>query len=113
MNYSIEVTKYTESSPHDLIEVMDLLRQIIHKCVPGTEEAIKWGFPVFSFQGKDFTYLRYAKKHITLGLYNPSKISYKKNLLQGKGHTLTHIKITKLEDIDKGLISTWLKTLTN
>ena len=74
-------------------------------------EEIKWNMPVFS-KTKDFAYLRFAKKHITLGFYHIDKLKDSDNLLEGEGNTLKHIKIIQLNEILKQQIKRWLRQIT-
>lgn len=62
---------------------------------------------------KNFAYLRFAKKHITLGFYNIDKIQDPIYLLEGEGNTLKHIKIKNSTEIDGAVISKWLHEITN
>lgn len=105
-----EVTNYIAGASQDHIPLLETLRSIVHVAVPGSSEAIKWGFPVFA-KGKDFAYMRFAKKYVTLGFYNFDKIEDPDNKLEGTGNTLRHIKIAKQEDIDVSLISQWLRSI--
>lgn len=110
MTYNKKVTEYIGNAEEEQIETLEVLRKLIHNSVAGVTEEIKWGFPVFA-KTKDFTYLRYAKKHITLGFYNIDKIEDPDNILEGSGNTLKHIKIKNKTDFDKKLISKWLKEI--
>jgi hypothetical protein len=108
---NIKVTKYINKASDDQIETLEELRKLIHDTVDNVSEEIKWNMPVFN-NGKDFTYLRFAKKHITLGFYNIDKIQDPDNLLEGEGNTLKHIKIIHLEHKQKQQIVKWLKQIT-
>lgn len=110
MNFNPKVTAYISQATPEQIELLETLRQLIHENVPETTEEIKWNIPVFA-KTKDYTYLRFAKKHITFGFYNTDKIEDPDNILEGSGKTLKHIKIRVLEDIDKALIGKWLKAI--
>jgi len=110
MNLNQDITNYIQGANDQQIMLLEELRQLIHNTIPGTKEAIKWGFPVFGCP-KDYTYLRFSKKHITLGFYNIDKIDDPDNLLEGTGNTLRHIKIKKKEDINEQVISKWLKAI--
>lgn len=112
MNYNKQVTEYIGNATEEQIVILKALRKLIHDTVDNISEEIKWGFPVFS-QTKDFAYLRYAKKHITIGFYNIDKIQDPDNLLEGEGNTLKHIKIKSKDEIDSKIISQWLKEITN
>lgn len=110
MDYNKKVTEYIDNAQEGQIETLEKLRELIHNSVSGVTEEIKWGFPVFA-KTKDFTYLRYAKKYITLGFYNIGKIEDPNNILEGSGNTLKHIKIENKTDFDEKLISKWLKAI--
>jgi len=110
MNYNKKVTEYIGNAQEGQIETLEILRKLIHESVSGVTEEIKWGFPVFA-KTKDFTYLRFSKKHITLGFYNIDKIDDPENVLEGSGNTLKHIKIKNKTDFDEKLLSKWLKSI--
>ncbi len=105
-----KVSDYIQKAPATQAEIMEQLRQLIHDAVPGTTEAIKWGFPVFT-KAKNYAYFRTTQKHITLGFYNTEKIDDRDNLLEGTGEALRHIKIKKPADVDEQLLAKWLKAV--
>lgn len=111
MNYNRKITEYINSAAEEQIETLENLRKLIHETIDNVSEEIKWRMPVFS-NGKDFAYLRFSKKHITLGFYNISKIKDPDNLLEGEGNTLKHIKIKNTGEIKPIIISEWLKQIT-
>ena len=108
MNYNQTVTDYISKAPDNQIAILETLRELIHKSVPGTTEEIKWRMPVFK-KTKNFTYLSFSKNHVTLGFYNLNEEQDPKKLLEGEGKTMRHVKIKSLEDIDQKQFSTWLK----
>lgn len=107
MNYIKTITAYINKAPEEQIKTLELLRKLIHTTVPDVSEKIKWGIPVFA-KTKDFAYLRFSKKHCTLGFYNIDKIEDPDNLLEGKGNTLKHIKIKNATDYDVTTLKKWL-----
>ncbi|MCF8366058.1 MAG: DUF1801 domain-containing protein [Bacteroidales bacterium] len=112
MNFDQKVTEYINNALDDQIPILEALRKLIHHTVENVSEEIKWGFPVFA-KTKDFAYLRFAKKHVTLGFYNIQKIDDPDHLLEGKGNTLKHIKIKNVSEIRTKIISQWLKEITS
>lgn len=68
--------------------------------------------PVFN-NGNNFAYLRFAKKHITLGFYNIDKLEDPSKLLEGDGNTLKHIKIIQLDKSLEQQIEKWLNQITS
>lgn len=111
MNYNQKITDYIDKASEEQIVILEALRKLIHETVDNVSEEIKWGFPVFATT-KDFVYLRFAKKHITLGFYNVNKIQDPDNLLEGQGNTLKHIKIKSKDEIRQDVISLWLKQIS-
>jgi hypothetical protein len=111
MNYNQKVTDYINKANTDQIATLETLRKLIHECVEDVTEEIKWNMPVFG-KKKDFAYLRFAKKHLTLGFYQIDKLKDPDNLLEGEGNTLKHIKVTILDDKQKKQIEKWLKQIT-
>lgn len=112
MNYTPKVTEYIDNATEEQIIILETLRKLVHETVDNVSEEIKWGFPVFA-QKKDFAYLRFTKKHITLGFYNIDKIEDPDNLLEGNGNTLKHIKIKNADEIQPKVIAKWLKQITS
>lgn len=111
MNYNQTVTDYIANASESQVEILETLRELIHKNVEGVSEAIKWGFPVFG-NPKDFVYFRTAKAHITLGFYNFDKIEDADKLLEGSGKTFRNLKIRSMKDVNADLIGEWLKAVS-
>jgi hypothetical protein len=111
MNYNKKVTEYIDNATDEQIAILESLRKLVHETVDKVTEEIKWNMPVFN-NGKDFAYLRFAKKHITLGFYNIDKLIDPDNLLEGEGNTLKHIKIKSADDIKPKIIKEWLTQIT-
>ena len=107
MKKNERVTEYINNASTEQIELLETLRQLIHKIVSETTEDLKWGIPVFT-KNKIFTYLRSTKNYVALGLYNVGRIKDPNGLLEGTGKNMKHLKIKKVEDIDEGLITEWL-----
>ena len=111
MNYNSQITDYIAKATKEQVILLEELRELVHKSVKNVNEELKWKMPVFN-NGKDFAYLRFAKKHITLGFYNIEKLKDPNDLLEGKGNTLKHIKIYTLDENIKRQIVKWLKEAT-
>ena len=108
MKYTKNVTDYINKAPEKQIEILELLRKLIHSSISETHEAIKWGIPVF-IKTKVFTYLRSSKNHVTLGFYNCDRINDPDGRLEGTGKNMKHLKIKTIKDINDALITEWLK----
>jgi hypothetical protein len=112
MNLNQKVTDYIANASEEQIVILEELRKLVHETIDNVSEEIKWGFPVFATT-KDFAYLRFAKKHITLGFYNIDKIQDPDSLLEGEGNTLKHLKIKSKDEIKSKILVEWLKQITS
>jgi hypothetical protein len=108
MNRNQKVTDYINLATPKQLETLESLRSFIHQTIAGTTEDFKWGMPIFK-KNKTFTYLKFSDKYVTLGFYNIDRIKDDKNILEGDGKTMRHVKIRKTEDIDFPLFSEWFK----
>ncbi len=107
-----DILDYINKATEEQIIVLEALRELVHESVEDVKEDIKWGFVVFN-KTTNFAYLRFSKKHITLGFYNIDNIKDPDNLLEGSGNTLKHIKIFELNEKLKQTIKGWLIQVTN
>lgn len=103
-----QVTDYIEKAPDEQKQIMNSIRKLIHESVDNVTEEFKWSRPVFN-AGKDFAYLKTAKKHVTLGFFNFEKINDADNLLEGTGKDMRHVKLKSIDDINQELFKDWFK----
>jgi hypothetical protein len=104
-----ETDMYISQAPEVQKQIMEQIRLLIHETLPGADENYKWSRPVFSFEGKDFAYLKTAKAYVTLGFFRFTKLSDPDNLLEGTGNDMRHIKIKKAEQINRDLLVQWFR----
>ena len=107
-----KVSAYIATAPSEQVAILEALCKLVHDTIDNVSQDIKWGFIVFG-KSKDFAYLRFSKKHVTLGFYNIDKLKDPDKLLEGTGNTLKHIKIKSLDDIKTDIIAEWLKQITS
>jgi hypothetical protein len=103
-----KITDYIKNAPPGHREILEVLRVLILDTVEGVVEEFKWGRPVF-VKGNEFAYLRDASKHVALGFYKGHLLEDEKGLLEGEGNEMRHIKLFKLEDIDREQLKKWIK----
>lgn len=108
MHLHHKVTAYINTATPDQIEILESLRQLIHDCVPGTIEEVKWNMPVFKKE-KAFTYFCFFKNHINIGFYNFELLNDPNKLLEGTGKSMRHVKIKSMENMDTKQLAKWLK----
>ncbi len=93
-----EVTTYLETASESHQPVLSELRRLILSIAPNAKEQFKWSRPVYGLE-KDFCYLKTTKKHVTLGFFEFDKIKTNKNLIEGTGKSMRHIKLNKIAEI--------------
>lgn len=103
-----QVTDYINEASGEQKRIMDRVRELIKESVPNSTEEFKWSRPVYR-SGKDFAYLKSAKKYITLGFFNFKKLRDDDNRLEGTGKDMRHVKLTSLNDVDEDLFSEWFR----
>lgn len=93
-----EVTNYIQNSAEEQVGILKDLRALVFSVVPNVNEQFKWGRPVYGLE-KDFCYLATTKKHVTFGFFKFEKVITNKNLIEGTGKDMRHIKINKASQI--------------
>lgn len=102
-----KVTEYINFTQPPFKEVMLLIRKLIFELVPDTEEAIKWGTPVYS-RIKNICYIAAFKRHVAFGFYNGRMLKDPDKILKGTGKMMKHIKLKRIDDIDQEQIKKWI-----
>lgn len=105
---NIQVTDYIAQAPEEQRKIMEQLRELIHREVPGATENFKWSRPVFTADG-DFAYFKTAKAYVTLGFFKSEKIEDHSHLLEGTGKDMRHFKIRNMEAVQPEIISKWIE----
>lgn len=95
------VDAYIEKSQPFAKPVLEYLRETVHEFCPDTEEAIKWGFPTFNYNGKILCSMSSFKAHCAFGFWLEAEMKTMKELTKDKGkNTMFALgKITKIEDL--------------
>ena len=94
-----EVTTYIENSAEDHKAILTELRKLIFFIVPNVDEQFKWSRPVYAMN-KDFCYLKTTKKYVTIGFFEFNKIETNKDLIEGTGKSMRHIKLSNVKEIE-------------
>jgi hypothetical protein len=100
------VDQYIVGLPEDMQNISNALRKIILDASPELIEEYKWSMPNYSCNGL-VCYLQASKKHVNLGFHKGNELKDKDihNVLQGTGKTMRHIRIKKMEDIQRDVIT--------
>jgi len=102
------VEGFIRQSPQNIRPLLRELRKLVKEILPEAREEIKWGRPVYSLQ-RIVCYLASAESHASLGFYRGIDLHDPKELLEGTGKKLRHIKVRRLQDIRKRPFSSLLR----
>ena len=100
------VEEYISKQKSPQIKILQKLRKVILKTFPGIKEEMKWGVPVY---GEGKYYLASLRDSVNIGFSIKGMSEDEKNLFQGSGKFMRHIKINSIEDIDEKRIVKLLK----
>lgn len=103
-----EVSTYIEETEETHKSILVALRKLILSVAPKAEEQFKWSRPVYALE-KDFCYLKTTKKHVTLGFFDFNKIKTNKELIEGTGQSMRHVKLSDVSEIKSFKIKEMLK----
>jgi len=95
-----EVTAYIAHAGDHHKDLLAALRRLIFSIVPDSKEQFKWGRPVYATEN-DYCYLKTTKQHVTLGFFAFDKITTNKDLIEGSGKSMRHIKLSQVSEIDE------------
>ena len=107
-----EIDDYINKAKPTISDWLQELRSIIHDAIPGVQENIKWGQPVFA-NPKNVCYIYATKDYAGLGFYDGTKFNDTTGLLEGEGKKLRHIKIPSEEILEKNFSWSGSKPLRN
>jgi hypothetical protein len=80
-------------------EIAEQLRTLVRRTIPQCSEVLKWGSPIFVYEGKNLACLMIYDDHVNLGFFVGAKLRSKR--LEGTGKGLRHIKVFRTGDIDE------------
>ncbi len=96
MNTSVD--EYIEKQKSPQKEILQKVRKIFMKNLPGCEEKMMWGVITFS-EGKFYIAAMKNRVHVGFAITGLNKEEI--GLFDGSGKTMRHIKIPSLENIDE------------
>lgn len=94
------------SSPHK--EICEQLRAMITTKFPALEEQWKWSRPVYATDGGPVCHFVANKNDVNLGFEQGAHLDDPKELLQGTGVNMRHVKIRTAEQMDLDYYETLL-----
>jgi hypothetical protein len=95
------IDRVVRATDPKLQEIIRGLRELIQDVVPEVKETVNpWGMPTFELNGP-MGYFMVAAKHITFGFQRGTSLTDPKGLLEGTGKNLRHVKLRKVEDLQR------------
>ena len=94
---NMDVEKYIEKQQSPQKEIIQKVRNIILQTFPDIKEEFKLGVPWY--EGK--YYIVGLKDHVNLGFSLKGLSQQEKELFEGSGKTMRHIKLYSLREIDE------------
>jgi hypothetical protein len=80
--------------------VIAQLREILREGAPGATEQIKWGQPVYEWNGP-FAHIKAFSSSVNLGFWRGTTLKDPQGLLSGEGDRMKHVKITRPADVNR------------
>jgi len=99
------IDEYIESAEPFARPVLAHLRKLVHECCPDVEEAWKWSFPNFMYNGQILCHMAAFKKHCSFGFWKTAFLPDPDNILDTNAKTMGHLgAIRSLKDLPKDSI---------
>jgi len=110
-DFGADVEAHLAKAKGEQRKILDALRAIIKAAIPGVEESMKWGRPIYSKNGM-IAYIKAFSEHVSLGIMaHADMLDDPDGRLQGESGKGGHVKLTSMKDVDKALFTNWLKTI--
>ena len=103
--------RYIAEQPADKAALLEKLRALVMKVVPGATVSIKWGVPFYAAtNGKSICALASFKDHVAINFFAPpAALADPGKKLEGSGKGNRMLKVSTAADIDPPSIQRWLK----
>jgi hypothetical protein len=104
------VDSYFTQQPPEKRALLEKLRALVAKAVPGADASIKWGVPFYQLNGKNVCSLAAFKEHVGITFFaSPAVLVDPGRRLEGESKGMRMLKVRRPEDIDSASILRWLK----
>ena len=100
------ISEYIHKQHSPQKEILEKVRKIFLKAIPGCDEAMNWG--AITFAGKKF-YLAALNQRVHIGFTIHGLTNEEMSQFEGSGKTMRHIKIRILQDIDENKLTKLIK----
>lgn len=104
------VEGYFAQQPADKRALLEKLRTLVVRGVPGAKSTIKWGVPFYQRNGSNICALAVFKDHVGINFFAPPEVLVDPGKkLEGSGKANRMLKVRTAADIDNASILRWLK----
>ena len=104
------VGSYYAQQPPEKRVLLEKLRALVEKGVPGADASIKWGVPFYQKDGRNVCSIAAFKEHVGINFFaSPDVLVDPGKKLEGGGKSMRMLKVRRPEDIDSASIQRWLK----
>jgi hypothetical protein len=98
---STDPQAWFDAAPETQRPILDILRRLILSSTSDIVEEIKWSRPCYSTSRGLFCYLHRTKSHVTIGFQQGASLKDPKNLLDGTGKDMRHVKVAAASELDQ------------
>src|SRR5215470_18506120 len=92
--------------------VIKTLRTFVKRVAPRLQESVKWGNGCWVTGTVPVAYVYSAPDHVQFGFFRGSRLKDPRQLLEGKGQYVRHVKVRKASDIDGDALRALLRQAT-
>lgn len=92
--------------------IIRALRKLVKHAEPKLQESVKWGNGCWVKGNAPVSYVYSAPDYVQFGFFRGSTLKDPKNLLEGNGQYVRHIKVRKTSDIDEKIFKQLLVQAT-
>ena len=108
-NINMEAIEYIRKIPPPFRAIVEDLRDLIFKSVPGAFENFKDEKLIYEKNGEICFIEKKPKQHVVLGFYKGNQLSDRDILLKGADIDKKYFIITNIEDMNEEILSEILK----
>ena len=80
--------------------IIQALRKLVQRVAPKLEESVKWGNGCWLNGKAPVAYVYTAPDYVQLGFFRGATLDDPKDLLEGNGQYVRHVKVRTVADID-------------
>ena len=81
-------------------KIVEPIRRLVRKSIPGVEEVIKWNTLAYQMDGKTVGTMMVHKEHVNLQFWRGAELTDKRGLLIGEGKGMRHVKFYAPKEVE-------------